>query len=235
MVVQQTREIRQLDFGVTQHLAGDLAFYFIGDFAIAGAQSAQTPVEGAAAVGSLENQPVYLHCNSAGRVAGLWMIGRVLEDGWTIEQASAEARSIATKPEESIAFATIGQYCVLYSEPDRDQWRKQASMNRVNVMISSVLMTLVALACADGMADKDREQKQAALDAACEAAREEKLAPMREQFIEECVENREQPDRRSCELFYSDFGAQSGDRAPMFYDLPECVEAFDFQNSQRRR
>jgi hypothetical protein len=33
-------------------------------------------------------------------------------------------------------------------------------------------------------------------------------------------------------VFYSDFGAQSGHRAPLFYDLPECVKAFEYQNSQ---
>jgi hypothetical protein len=108
-------------------------------------------------------------------------------------------------------------------------------MNRLNLMIAAVLAALLTLASADGMADRDREQKQAELDAACEAAREKKLAPMREQYIDDCVENREQPDRQSCEAFYSDFGAQSGNRAPLFYDLPECVEAFDFQNSQRQR
>jgi hypothetical protein len=106
-------------------------------------------------------------------------------------------------------------------------------MNRFAVMTSTALMLL--LLSSDGMADRNRDQKQAELDAACEAAREKKLAPMREQYIEECVKNGEQPDRRSCEVFYSDFGAQSGNRAPLFYDLPECVEAFDFQNSQRRR
>ena len=108
-------------------------------------------------------------------------------------------------------------------------------MNTSTVMFSGLLAALLALASAEGMADQDREQKQAELDAACEAAREKKLAPMREKFIEECVTNEEQPDRRSCEVFYSDFGAQSGNRAPLFYDLPECVEAFDYQNSQRRR
>ncbi|NNJ66174.1 MAG: hypothetical protein HKP16_11425 [Xanthomonadales bacterium] len=106
-------------------------------------------------------------------------------------------------------------------------------MSRFTVMISVVLaLSLVAV---DGMADRNRDRKQAELDAACEAAREKKLAPMRAQYIEECVKNREQPDRRSCEVFYSDFGAQSGNRAPLFYDLPECEAAFDFQNSQRRR
>ncbi len=104
-------------------------------------------------------------------------------------------------------------------------------MKRLTLMIFATLL----LVTTDGMADRNRDRKQAELDAACEAAREKKLAPMREQFIEECVKNKEQPDRRSCEVFYSDFGAQSGNRAPLFYDLPECVEAFDFQNSQRRR
>lgn len=101
--------------------------------------------------------------------------------------------------------------------------------------MSTVVAFLLAMAPIAGLADRDREQKQAELDAACEAAREKKLAPIRKRLIEECVEKGEQPDRRSCEVFYADYGAQSGNRAPLFYDLPECVKAFDFQTSQRRR
>ena len=102
--------------------------------------------------------------------------------------------------------------------------------------IPILLMVLVSFVLAtDAMADRNRDKKQAQLDAACDPAREQNLAPMREQFVNECVKNKEQPDRKSCEFFYSDFGAQSGNRAPLFYDLPECVEAFDFQNSQRQR
>lgn len=52
------------------------------------------------------NQPVYAHCGSATRVGALWMIGRVLEDGWEVETAEAEARTIAKKPEEAVAIAT---------------------------------------------------------------------------------------------------------------------------------
>ena len=59
-----------------------------------------------AAVGDEANQPVYIHCASATRVAGLWMIKRVLEDGWEIDQARVEAEAIAMKPEQSVAFAT---------------------------------------------------------------------------------------------------------------------------------
>lgn len=98
-----------------------------------------------------------------------------------------------------------------------------------------LLLSVLLVLSNESMADRSREQTQAQLDRACEMAREAKLAPMREKFIGECVKNKEQPDRRSCEAFYADFGAQSGNRAPLFYDLPECVEAFDFQNSQRKR
>jgi len=58
------------------------------------------------AVGDEANQPVYIHCNSATRVAALWMIGRVLEDGWAIEPATEEVTFIAGDPPESVAFAT---------------------------------------------------------------------------------------------------------------------------------
>lgn len=82
-------------------------------------------------------------------------------------------------------------------------------------------------------ADSEREQKQAELDAACEAAREKKLAPLREQMVKQCVHNKEQPDRAACEAYYSDYGAKAGNRAPLFYDLPECVKAFEYQTSER--
>ena len=91
------------------------------------------------------------------------------------------------------------------------------------------------MAATDASADRKRDEKQAKLDAVCEQAREVKLAPMREEFVEECVTEGQQRDRESCEDFYADFGAQSGNRAPLFFDLPECVEAFEFQNSQRSR
>jgi hypothetical protein len=71
------------------------------------------------------------------------------------------------------------------------------------------------------------DHDQARLDAACETAREQKLAPLRAGFIDECVEKEQRPDRAACERFYADYGNQSGSRAPLFYDLPECVKAFE--------
>ena len=69
------------------------------------------------------------------------------------------------------------------------------------------------------------------LEQRCKQAREKKIAPLRQDAIEECLASN--PRRRNadeyCERFYSDFGlggrTQSGHfRQPMFHDLPECVE-----------
>ncbi len=98
---------------------------------------------------------------------------------------------------------------------------------------ASAWCLLLLLGAAELQAGADREQQQARLDAACESAREKRLAPLRKQFVETCVRDREQPNRAACEAFYSDYGAQSGDRAPLFYDLPECKQAFEYQNSER--
>jgi len=66
---------------------------------------------------------------------------------------------------------------------------------------------------------------QRSLDQACQAARASKLAPMRQQLVDECTEKKEKKDRASCERYYRDYGERSGTRAALFYDLPECVEA----------
>ena len=52
-------------------------------------------------------QPVYIHCGSATRAAALWMVGRVQQDGWEIDAASAEAQQIAQKPDNAVALAIM--------------------------------------------------------------------------------------------------------------------------------
>jgi uncharacterized protein (TIGR01244 family) len=51
------------------------------------------------------NQPVFVHCGSANRVGGLWMIKRALQDGWPIERARAEAEAIGLRDAKLAAFA----------------------------------------------------------------------------------------------------------------------------------
>jgi uncharacterized protein (TIGR01244 family) len=47
-----------------------------------------------AAIADKANQPVYVHCASATRVGAVWLVKRVLQDGWPVEKATAEARLI---------------------------------------------------------------------------------------------------------------------------------------------
>ena len=98
---------------------------------------------------------------------------------------------------------------------------------------SLVIFTLLLLAINPVQAKESREQQQARLDGACEVARQKKLAPMRKQFVEECVATKEMPNRKECERFYSDYGNRMGGRAPLFYDLPECETAFQYRQSSR--
>ncbi len=59
-----------------------------------------------AAVADKSNQPVFIHCGSANRVGGMWMIKRVLQDGWAVERARTEAEAIGLNSAPLIAFAT---------------------------------------------------------------------------------------------------------------------------------
>lgn len=98
-----------------------------------------------------------------------------------------------------------------------------------------ISMILMLLLISPALAKESREDKQARLDGACEVARQKKLTPMRKEFVEECVANKELPNRKECERFYADYGNRMGGRAPLFYDLPECEAAFDYRQGQRSR
>lgn len=58
-----------------------------------------------AAVADKANQPVFIHCGSANRVGGLWMIKRALRDGWDVPKAQAEAEVIGLRDAKLTAFA----------------------------------------------------------------------------------------------------------------------------------
>ncbi len=100
-----------------------------------------------------------------------------------------------------------------------------------------MLMVLAMLASAAALADKlgkERDAKQAELNAACEAARQKKLVIVRAQYVEECVDKKQRADRATCERFYADYGVSSANQAPLFYDLAECEAAHKYRNSYRR-
>jgi uncharacterized protein (TIGR01244 family) len=47
-----------------------------------------------ATISDKANQPVYIHCASANRVGAVWLVKRVMQDGWPVEKATQEARLI---------------------------------------------------------------------------------------------------------------------------------------------
>jgi hypothetical protein len=98
-------------------------------------------------------------------------------------------------------------------------------MKHIQVLFS---ILFIALLINPAQAGDSREEKQARLDAACETARQKKIAPLRQQVTEACVANKELPSREECERFYAPYGERTGRKAAMFYDLPECVTAFNF-------
>jgi uncharacterized protein (TIGR01244 family) len=65
-----------------------------------------------AAVADKSNQPVYIHCASANRVGAVWLAKRVLQDGWTIDKATTEARLIglSAAPLEKFALQYIATH-----------------------------------------------------------------------------------------------------------------------------
>jgi uncharacterized protein (TIGR01244 family) len=61
------------------------------------------------------NQPLYVHCGSANRVAAMWLIKRVVVDGWELPRATEEAVAIGlTRPE-------LKQFAIDYATAHRRQ------------------------------------------------------------------------------------------------------------------
>lgn len=82
----------------------------------AGLKFVHIPVDGArpdpasaeafiAAVTDPANQPAFVHCGTANRVAAMWLIKRVVVDGWDVERARAEARVIGLTNADLERFA----------------------------------------------------------------------------------------------------------------------------------
>jgi len=97
-----------------------------------------------------------------------------------------------------------------------------------------ITLMLVSISGLPSETRNEREAKQAELDAICEATRQENLTRVRAEYVEECIEKKQRPDRESCERFYADYGESAGgNQVPLFYDLPECVKADEYRRSYR--
>ncbi len=58
-----------------------------------------------AVVSRPENQPIFIHCGAGERAATLWMIKRVLQDGWSVDDAMKEAEGIGLTLDSLKTFA----------------------------------------------------------------------------------------------------------------------------------
>lgn len=58
-----------------------------------------------AAIADKNNQPAYVHCGSASRVGSVWLAKRVVQDGWSVEKATEEAKAIGLRGEPLEKFA----------------------------------------------------------------------------------------------------------------------------------
>lgn len=101
-------------------------------------------------------------------------------------------------------------------------------MLRNNLLI---LLLLLPAICNTSNAADDAQGKQAELDAACEAARQIALEPRRSDIYQECVDK----FKKSTGVCEQEAAAYNGNRiggSPLFYDLPACEAAFEYQNKQ---
>lgn len=103
-------------------------------------------------------------------------------------------------------------------------------MSPIKLFLITALMCITFAIQAN---DEEREAKQAELDAACESARSDKLVPLRRQMADLCIQKEEFESPAECEAYYADYGERAGSRPAMFYDLPACVKAFEFAQSER--
>ncbi len=94
-------------------------------------------------------------------------------------------------------------------------------------------MLLILLAAGAGAADQRDADQQAELDKRCEAARDEKLAPIRAEIYTDCVRDK-RGDDAYCRRYADGYNGERIGGGPRFYELPECQAAFEFRNRDRR-
>ena len=97
--------------------------------------------------------------------------------------------------------------------------------------VASVILLVVMTTIWNGQASADdRQGKQAELDAACEAARQIALAPRKSEIYQECIDKFKK-SVEVCEEEASGYNGNRVGRTPLFYDLPECEAAFEYQKN----
>ena len=91
-------------------------------------------------------------------------------------------------------------------------------------MQRAVLLLVFLLTCPLVTAQPITREQSERLMAQCHAEREEKLAPLREQAVQNCL-NRNMSDRETCERRNENYGNRRNNGSPgLFWDLPSCEQ-----------
>ena len=100
-------------------------------------------------------------------------------------------------------------------------------MLRVTSIILVVAMTVLSNGPATA---EERQNKQAELDAACEAARQIALGPKKAEIYQECIDKFKK-GVAVCEREADGYNGSRVGRPPLFYDLAECQAAFEYRKN----
>ena len=65
------------------------------------------------AIGDPEGQPVFVHCGSGNRAAAMWMIKRMVVDGWDADRAGLEATALG------LSNPTLKQFAIDYAAKNK--------------------------------------------------------------------------------------------------------------------
>jgi hypothetical protein len=99
------------------------------------------------------------------------------------------------------------------------------------LIVTAMFLGLSGAAVADTA--QERQARQAELDRQCEAARQVALAPKRQEIYNECI-NHFGKEEAVCRNEANAYNGYRIGGAPLYYDLPECVEAFEFSKAKDR-
>ena len=105
-------------------------------------------------------------------------------------------------------------------------------MRSLLAVLLVMLTGTVGMAAEPGDARLRDDEWQAELDRRCEAARQLKLAPIREEIFAECLEKK-QGDETFCRRNADGYNGNRIGGSPRFYELPECQAAFENRNRRR--
>ncbi len=103
---------------------------------------------------------------------------------------------------------------------------------RIPVLLAATaLLVGLTAAVAYVTAQDSRQARQAELDRECETARQAALQPKREDIYQECI-NKFKKEEGVCRNEANSYNGNRISGAPLYYDLPECVQAFDYRKDK---